>query len=42
MIDHTHVSQVEPDIPRDELSMRVMEYAMALVALVAAILIAVR
>jgi hypothetical protein len=41
MIDRTHVTTVEPD-HRDELSMRVMEYAMAFIALVAAVLISIR
>jgi hypothetical protein len=41
MIDRTQITTVEPD-HRDELSMRVMEYALALMALAAAILISPR
>jgi hypothetical protein len=41
MIDRTHATTVEPD-HRDELSMRVMEYALALMALAAAVLISFR
>ena len=41
MIDRTHITTVDPD-HRDELSMRVMEYALATMALVAAILLSFR
>ena len=41
MIDRTEVTTVKAE-RRDELSMRVMEYALALTALVAALLIAIR
>jgi hypothetical protein len=41
MIDRTHITTVEPD-HRDELSMRLMEYALAAMALVAAVLISFR
>ena len=41
MIDRTHLATADPD-HRDELSMRVMEYALALMALAAAILISFR
>jgi hypothetical protein len=41
MIDQPSISPIEADAPRDELSMRIMEYAMALLALAAAVLIAV-
>ena len=41
MIDRTHITIADPD-HRDELSMRVMEYALALMALVAAVLISFR
>jgi hypothetical protein len=41
MIDRTKVTTVEAE-RRDEVSMRVMEYALALTALVAALLIAIR
>jgi hypothetical protein len=42
MIEQTRITAVEHDLPRDEVSMRVMEYAMALIALAAAVLISVR
>jgi hypothetical protein len=41
MIDRTQLSTAKPD-HRDELSMRVMEYAMAFMALAAALLISIR
>jgi hypothetical protein len=43
MIDQTRVHAVKPgEVGRDERSMRVVEYAMALVAVVAAILLSLR
>jgi hypothetical protein len=43
MIDHSRITTADPtDLHRDERSMRVMEYAMALVALAAAILLSLR
>ncbi|HVL54711.1 MAG TPA: hypothetical protein VM344_10695 [Vitreimonas sp.] len=43
MIDETRISTVQPvELPRDERSMRVMEYAMALVAIGAAVLLSIR
>lgn len=43
MIDHSSITTADPaEFHRDERSMRVMEYAMALVALAAAILLSVR
>ena len=41
MIDHSTTIPSDTDLPRDELSMRVMEYVMAFVALAAAVLIAI-
>jgi hypothetical protein len=41
MIDQTRITTAKP-AHRDELSMRVMEYALALMALVAALLISIR
>ena len=42
MIDQTRVPAEPAALPRDERSMRVMEYAMAIVALVAAVLLSLR
>lgn len=43
MIDQTRIQSGQPrEFARDERSMRVMEYAMAFVALAAAVLLAVR
>jgi hypothetical protein len=42
MIDQTRVSAEHAALPRDERSMRVMEYAMAIIALVAAVLLSLR
>jgi hypothetical protein len=41
MIERSHADP-RPDVPRDERSMRVMEYALAFVSLAAAILLALR
>jgi hypothetical protein len=41
MIDQTRLTAAKP-VHRDELSMRVMEYALALMALAAALLISIR
>jgi hypothetical protein len=41
MIDRTHITTAKSD-HRDDLSMRVMEYALAFMALAAALLISVR
>jgi hypothetical protein len=42
MIDQTRVSAEQAALPRDERSMRVMEYAMAIIALAAAVLLSLR
>ena len=43
MIEQSRMSTAEPaDLARDERSMRVMEYAMALIAFAAAILLSLR
>jgi len=42
MIDRQEYRAIEAAATRDERSMRVMEYALALVALVAAVLLAIR
>jgi len=42
MLESTHLDTVEPAVARDERSMRVMEYAMALISLAAAVLISIR
>ena len=42
MIDQTRVSAEHAALPRDERSMRVMEYAMAIIALAAAVLLSLR
>jgi hypothetical protein len=42
MIEQTRVPAEHATLPRDERSMRVMEYAMALIALAAAVLLSLR
>jgi hypothetical protein len=42
MIDQTRETADQVALPRDERSMRVMEYAMAIIALAAAVLISLR
>jgi len=42
MIDQTQAPTAERDGARDDRSMRVMEYAMAFIALAAALLISIR
>jgi hypothetical protein len=42
MIDRTQVRTADPEELRDERSMRVMEYAMAILALIAAVLLSIR
>lgn len=42
MIDQTRVPAEHVTLPRDERSMRVMEYAMAIIAFAAAVLLSLR
>jgi hypothetical protein len=42
MIDRTQFRPAPTTTPRDELSMRVVEYAMAIVAIASAVLLALR
>ncbi len=42
MIEQTRIPTVQPELARDERSMRVMEYGIALIALVSALLLSLR